>query len=104
MLGGPSASLGHERRRAGAPDLEVSCMAARKRTHEKTALTSHPKNPPKRKSERPKAFRLITDGLYELHLGARVALDLLVTVDGDVMTFLRIDGALLGEIPVLGEA
>jgi hypothetical protein len=75
-------------------------MAARKRTHEKTAMARSLKMKP----DRGKAFRLITNGLYELRLGARVALDLLVTVDGDVMTFLRIDGALLGEIPVLGEA
>lgn len=71
-------------------------MAARKKAPRKT--------PNAKKSARPKAFRAITTGLDEVHLGARVALHLLVTIDGDLMTFIRIDGALLGELPVLGEA
>jgi hypothetical protein len=71
-------------------------MAARKRALEKTA---HGK-----KRERGKHFRALANGLYELRLGARVALDVLVTLDGDLVTFIRIDGALLGELPVLGEA
>jgi hypothetical protein len=31
-------------------------------------------------------------------------LELLVTLDGELMTFVRVDGALLGELPVLGQA
>lgn len=71
-------------------------MAARKRAPRKTANA--------KKSGRPRAFRAIDTGLDELHLGARVAIHLLVTLDGDLMTFVRVDGTLLGEIPVLGEA
>jgi hypothetical protein len=37
-------------------------------------------------------------------VGARVVLDLLVTLDGELMTFVRVDGELLGELPVLGQA
>jgi len=50
------------------------------------------------------SFHAIAEGLYELRVGARVVLDLLVTTEGEVMTFVRIDGALLGEIPVAGQA
>jgi hypothetical protein len=71
-------------------------MAARKRTPHRTANA--------RKRERASPFRALSNGLYELRLGARVVLDLLVTLDGDLMTFIRVDGALLGELPVLGEA
>ena len=71
-------------------------MAARKTAPHKTANA--------KKSGRRAMFRAIKGGLPDLHLGRRVALHLLVTLDGDLMTFIRIDGALLGEIPVLGEA
>jgi hypothetical protein len=71
-------------------------MAARKRALQKTASG--------KKKGRDPHFRAIANRLYELRLGARVALDVLVTLDGDMMTFIRIDGALLGELPILGEA
>jgi hypothetical protein len=50
------------------------------------------------------AFRSVAEGLYELTLGPRVAIDLLVTLDGDVFAFVRVDGELLAEIPVAGQA
>jgi hypothetical protein len=50
------------------------------------------------------SFRAISGGLCELHLGGRVVLDLLVTLDGELMTFVRVDGELLAELPVAGEA
>ena len=71
-------------------------MVARKRAPRKTANAT--------KSDRSSAFRVITGGLDDLHLGRRVLLHLLVTLDGDLMTFIRIDGALLGELRVLGQA
>ena len=43
-------------------------------------------------------------GVVKLRVDARVVLDLLVTTEGEVMTFLRVDGALLGELPVAGQA
>jgi len=71
-------------------------MAARKRAAHKMVSA--------KKNGQPSRFRALADGLYELRVGARVALDLLVTLDGDLMTFVRVDGALLGELKVLGEA
>jgi hypothetical protein len=71
-------------------------MAVRKRAAHKLESA--------KKSDKGSRFRALADGLYELPLGARVALDLLVTLDGDVMTFLRVDGTLVGELKVLGEA
>jgi hypothetical protein len=71
-------------------------MAARKRAPHKTASA--------KKSGQTSRFRALANGLYELRLGARVVLDVLVTLDGELMTFIRVDGALLGELPVLGEA
>lgn len=71
-------------------------MAARKR-----AL---PKKANAKKNGQGMRFRALANGLYELRLGTRVALDLLVTIDGELMTFVRVDGALVGELPVLGEA
>lgn len=69
-------------------------MAARKRALPKKA----------KKNSREMQFRAVANGLYEIRLGARIALDLLVTMDGELMTFVRLDGALVGELPVLGEA
>jgi hypothetical protein len=71
-------------------------MAVRKRAPRKAASS--------RKSGRAREFFALGSGLYELRLGARVALDLLVTLDGELMTFVRVDGALLGQLPVLGDA
>ncbi len=59
---------------------------------------------PARKSASASSFCAIADGLYELRIGPRVVLDLLVTLDGELLTFVRVDGALLGELPVLGQA
>lgn len=70
-------------------------MAAHKRATRKAAGGKKPQR---------KSFHAIAEGLYELRVGARVVLDLLVTTEGEVMTFVRIDGALLGEIPVAGQA
>ena len=50
------------------------------------------------------AFRAIAEGLYELHVGRRVIIDVLVTLDGELLTFVRVDGALLAELPVQGQA
>jgi hypothetical protein len=72
-------------------------MGTRKRLSRKSSCGTKPR-------ARPPAFRALADGLYELRIGARVVLELLVTLDGELMTFIRIDGALLGELPVLGEA
>jgi hypothetical protein len=69
-------------------------MAARKRALPKKA----------KKTGREMQFRAVANGFYELRLGARIALDVLVTMDGELMTFVRVDGALVGELPVLGEA
>jgi hypothetical protein len=74
-------------------------MAAHKRAAHKTASKTGSGKKPQRQS-----FHAIAEGLYELRVGARVVLDLLVTTEGEVMTFVRIDGALLGEIPVAGQA
>jgi hypothetical protein len=70
-------------------------MAAHKRAARKAAAGKKPQR---------QSFHAVAEGLYELRVGARVVLDLLVTTEGEVMTFLRIDGALLGEIPVAGQA
>jgi hypothetical protein len=43
-------------------------------------------------------------GLYILPLGDRVILDLLARVDDGFAVFLRVDGELLVELPVLGSA
>ncbi len=72
-------------------------MTARKRALRKGAGAGKPKS-------RPRAFRAVADGLYELRVGARVVLDLLVTLDGELMTFVRVDGERRGELPVLGQA
>ncbi|APR80955.1 Hypothetical protein A7982_06302 [Minicystis rosea] len=42
--------------------------------------------------------------MYELHIGDRVIIDVLVTLDGELLTFVRVDGALLAELPVQGQA
>jgi len=31
-------------------------------------------------------------------------IDLLVTLDGELLTFVRVDGELLGELPIMGQA
>ena len=43
-------------------------------------------------------------GLYVLRLGDRVVLDVIVPGDGELLAFLRVDGELLAEVPVLGQA
>jgi len=43
-------------------------------------------------------------GLTVLRLSARVVLDLVLTTNDELMTFVRIDGQLLGELHVLGQA
>jgi len=53
---------------------------------------------------RSSSFRTVADGLYELRLSARVMIDLLVTLDGELLTFVRVDGELLGELPIMGQA
>ena len=53
-------------------------MAAHKRAPRKGAGAG-------RSRSRPRAFRAVADGLYELRVGARVVLDLLVTLDGEGM-------------------
>jgi hypothetical protein len=71
-------------------------MAARKRAGQKPTSSKKPK--------KGASFRAVADGLYELHLGARVVLDLLVTLDGELMTFVRVDGEILAELPIAGQA
>ena len=46
----------------------------------------------------------IAAGLYEVLVGPRVALDLLVTADCDLLVFLRIDGEVLLELATAGVA
>lgn len=72
-------------------------MTARRRASAKPHVTPRP-------GGRRSAFRAIASGLYELRIGARVVLDLLITLDGELMTFVRVDGTLIGELPVAGEA
>jgi hypothetical protein len=48
--------------------------------------------------------RTMVEGLLEIDLGPRVALDLLVTVDHDLIVFLCVDGEVLVELPTAGEA
>ena len=73
-------------------------MAAHKRTARKPAV-------PKKIGGHPGVtFHAIAEGLYELRVDARIVLDLLITTEGELMTFLRVDGALLGELPIAGEA
>lgn len=73
-------------------------MAAHKRAARKPAGGKKPRG------HQRATFHIIADGLYELRVDERIVLDLLVTTEGEVMTFLRIDGALLGELPVAGQA
>lgn len=49
-------------------------------------------------------FRVLCEGLYELRVSPRVVLDLLVTMDGELLTFLRVDGDLVTELPIAGQA
>jgi hypothetical protein len=72
-------------------------MAARKRAEHRTTRRKQTGGP------RP-SFRALADGLFELRVCGRVVLDVLVTLDGGVLTFVRVDGALLFELPVLGQA
>ena len=43
-------------------------------------------------------------GLHVLRVGGRVVLDVIVPEQGTLMTFIRVDGELLGELPVAGQA
>jgi hypothetical protein len=43
-------------------------------------------------------------GLTVVRLSPRVVLDLVITTDDELMTFVRIDGRLLGELHVIGKA
>jgi len=72
-------------------------MATQKRARRKSAATTKP-------AAKRGAFRAIADGLYELHISERVIIDVLVTLDGELLTFVRVDGTLLGELPVQGQA
>jgi hypothetical protein len=72
-------------------------MAARKRSRHKSTGGTEAR-------ARRAACCAIAEGVVELRLGARVMLDVLVTEDGDLRLFLRVDGALVVAIPVLGEA
>ena len=64
-----------------------------------------PRNEPEAHPPRPVA-RNDTDGsLFVLRVGERIVLDILVDATrSSVMTFIRIDGELLAELPVLGQA
>lgn len=77
-------------------------MTARKRTRRSTggAEGAGRAEGPTRRG----GFQVIADGLYELRLGRRVSIDVLVTTDGELLTFLRVDGALVAELPVKGKA
>jgi hypothetical protein len=74
-------------------------MGAHKRAARKAAAGGK-----KTRGQQRATFHVIADGLYELRVDARIVLDLLVTTEGELMTFVRIDGALFGEIPVAGQA
>jgi hypothetical protein len=73
-------------------------MGTRKRAR------SRAEGAPARRRERPAFRAIIAEGLYELRVDARVVLDLLVTPDGELCTFVRVDGALLAELPIAGKA
>jgi hypothetical protein len=47
---------------------------------------------------------VLAEGLHEVTLDARVALDLLVTVDDELLVFLRVDGEIIVELVTLGSA
>jgi hypothetical protein len=47
---------------------------------------------------------VIAEGLHEVVLGPRVALDLLVTVDDELLVFLRLDDEIVVELVTLGSA
>lgn len=72
-------------------------MATRKRARSRASGARERRGRP--------AFRaIIAEGLYELRIGTRVVLDVLVTADGELCTFVRVDGALLAELPIAGQA
>lgn len=49
-------------------------------------------------------IKATSTGPFELQIADRVTLDVLVTGDDEVLTFVRVDGELVAEIPVAGEA
>ncbi len=75
-----------------------------------TAMTTRRKS--RQKSDRPasrkrtgkRERRASTQKLYVVRIGERVALDLILPGDGALMAFVRVDGELLAELPVLGQA
>jgi len=59
----------------------------------------------KRKRSRSKTRRRDDDcGLHVLRVDERVVLDVIVPETGALLTFIRIDGELMGELPVAGQA
>jgi len=72
-------------------------MVARKRARRKSEGGTKP-------GSRGGSFRALAEGLYELRVGRRVVIDVLVTLDGELLTFVRVDGVLLAELQVLGQA
>ena len=72
-------------------------MTVRKRARRKSTCGTKP-------GRRGAVFRAIANGLFELRIGQRVVIDVLVTLDGELLTFVRVDGALLAELPVQGQA
>jgi hypothetical protein len=58
--------------------------------------------PRKRAGKRPR--RPDATGLYVLRVDSRVMVDVIVPADGEVLAFIRVDGELLAELPVLGQA
>ncbi len=47
---------------------------------------------------------VVAEGLHEVALGSRFGLDLLVTVDDELLVFLRVDGEIIVELLTLGSA
>jgi len=49
-------------------------------------------------------LQVVAEGFHEVQVAPRIALDLLVTLDGELLTFLRVDGELLTELRCAGSA
>jgi hypothetical protein len=55
-------------------------------------------------AQRQVEIKTTSAGPFELRIAERVTLDVLVTGDDEIMTFVRVDGELVAEIPVAGQA
>lgn len=84
-------------------------MAARRRAPAATAEAEAPRKKKKQRDrEAPRESRdsvMADDGaLYVVTLGKRIVLDLLAYQDEGLLAFVRVDGEVVAELPVLGQA